>query len=99
MKTFDSAKILVHGLGASPGIGTGPVRLISSPKEIRKMQKGEILVTDMTTPDFVPAMKKAVAIVTNTGGMTSHAAIVSRELGVPCIVGTGNATKRTLGRN
>ncbi|MEK6978763.1 MAG: phosphoenolpyruvate synthase [Candidatus Micrarchaeota archaeon] len=93
VKTFDSAKILVHGLGASPGIGTGPVRLISSPKEIRKMQKGEILVTDMTTPDFVPAMKKAVAIVTNTGGMTSHAAIVSRELGVPCIVGTGNATK------
>ena len=56
------------------------------------MQKGEVLVTEMTTPDFVPAMKKAVAIITNTGGMTCHAAIVSRELGVPCIVGTKNAT-------
>ena len=86
------AKILVKGLGSSPGVGVGKVKLIKDAKEIKRMEQGDILVTDMTTPDFVPAMKKASAIVTNTGGMTSHAAIVSRELGVPCIVGTGNAT-------
>jgi len=86
------AKILTKGLGASPGVGVGKVKIIHSAKEIKRMERGEILVTDMTTPDFVPAMKKAAAIVTNTGGMTSHAAIVSRELGVPCIVGTGDAT-------
>ncbi len=84
--------MLLKGLGSSPGVGIGTVRLLASAKEIKNMQKGEILVTDMTTPDFVPAMKKAAAIVTNTGGMTSHAAIVSRELGIPCVVGTGNAT-------
>lgn len=92
-KDISDAKILVKGLGASPGVGMGPVRLIKSSKEIRDLVRGEVLVTDMTTPDFVPAMKKAAAIVTNTGGMTSHAAIVSRELGVPCIVGTQNATE------
>ncbi len=87
------ATILVRGLGASPGIGTGKVRILTNPKEISKMERGDILVTEMTTPDFVPAMKKSSAIVTNTGGTTSHAAIVSRELGIPCIVGCGNATK------
>jgi pyruvate,water dikinase len=92
-KKIGDAKILLKGLGSSPGIGSGAVRYIATPKDIHKMQKGEILVTDMTTPDFVPAMKKSAAIVTNTGGMTSHAAIVSRELGIPCIVGTGNATQ------
>jgi pyruvate,water dikinase len=86
------ATILTKGLGASPGVGLGKVKLIKNSKEIKRMERGDILVTDMTTPDFVPAMKKAAAIVTNTGGMTSHAAIVSRELGVPCIVGTGDAT-------
>jgi pyruvate,water dikinase len=86
------AKILTKGLGSSPGVGMGKVKLIKDSKEIKRMERGDILVTDMTTPDFVPAMKKAAAIVTNTGGMTSHAAIVSRELGVPCIVGTGDAT-------
>ncbi|MBI5228123.1 phosphoenolpyruvate synthase [Candidatus Micrarchaeota archaeon] len=85
-------KVLIKGLGSSPGIGMGPVRIIRSSKEIKNMQKGEILVTPMTSPDYVPAMKKAAAIITDTGGMTSHAAIVSRELGVPCVVGTGNAT-------
>jgi pyruvate,water dikinase len=67
--------------------------VLAGPKEIGKIQKGDILVTEMTTPDFVPAMKKAVAIVTNSGGMTCHAAIVSREMGIPCIVGTKNATQ------
>ncbi len=92
-KDVSKAKVLVKGLGASPGMGMGPVKLIKSAKEIKNMVKGEVLVTGMTTPDFVPAMKKASAIVTDTGGMTSHAAIVSRELGVPCIVGTQDATK------
>ncbi len=92
-KDVSEAKILAKGLGASPGVGMGPVKLIKSSKEIKNMTRGEVLVTDMTTPDFVPAMKKASAIVTNTGGMTSHAAIVSRELGVPCVVGTQNATE------
>ncbi|MFH1394063.1 MAG: phosphoenolpyruvate synthase [Candidatus Micrarchaeota archaeon] len=91
-KDLSEAKILLNGLGASPGMGMGPVKIIASAKEIKRMSKGDVLVTDMTTPDFVPAMKKASAIVTNTGGMTSHAAIVSRELGVPCIVGTSEAT-------
>ncbi|MFH0737018.1 MAG: phosphoenolpyruvate synthase [Candidatus Micrarchaeota archaeon] len=86
------AKIIVKGLGASPGMGMGKVRIVKTSKEIKNMERGDILVTEMTTPDFVPGMKKAAAIITDTGGMTSHAAIVSRELGVPCIVGTGNAT-------
>ncbi|MBD3210420.1 phosphoenolpyruvate synthase [Candidatus Micrarchaeota archaeon] len=91
-KDVSEAKVLVKGLGASPGIGMGKVRLVETAKETSKMEKGDILVTEMTTPDFVPAMKKAAAIVTDTGGMTSHAAIVSRELGVPCIVGSQDAT-------
>jgi len=86
------ATVLVKGLGSSPGVGVGKVKIIKSAAEIKRMERGDILVTEMTTPDFVPAMKKAAAIVTDTGGMTSHAAIVSRELGVPCVVGTGNAT-------
>ncbi|MCX8175181.1 MAG: phosphoenolpyruvate synthase [Candidatus Micrarchaeota archaeon] len=87
------AKPLVEGFGASPGIGKGKVVILAGPKEIGKVQKGDVLVTEMTTPDFVPAMKKASAIVTNSGGMTCHAAIVSREMGIPCIVGTKNATQ------
>jgi len=86
------AKMLIKGLGASPGIGMGTVKIIRTPREIKNINRGDVLVTEMTTPDFVPGMKKAAAIVTDTGGMTSHAAIVSRELGVPCVVGTGNAT-------
>ncbi|MFH1471058.1 MAG: phosphoenolpyruvate synthase, partial [Candidatus Micrarchaeota archaeon] len=88
----DKATILVKGLSASPGIASGPVRFVPTPDKIDIMQKGEVLVTDMTTPDFVPAMKRAAAIVTNAGGATCHAAIVSRELGVPCIVGSKKAT-------
>jgi len=86
-------KPLLEGLGASPGIATGPVRNIKSPAEIDQVKKGDVLVADMTTPDYVPAMRRAVAVVTNLGGRTSHAAIVSRELGIPAVVGTDLATK------
>lgn len=87
-----SGKLILQGQPASPGVVTGIVNILKSAKEINKIKHGDILVTDMTTPDFVPAMKRAVAIVTNKGGQTSHAAIVSRELGVPCVVGTKTAT-------
>ncbi len=87
-----NAKVLTKGLNPSPGIVSGKVCLILDLKELYKIKKGEILVTRMTTPDFVPAMKRAAGIITDAGGITCHAAIVSRELGVPCIVGTGNAT-------
>jgi len=86
-------EILIKGLGASPGIASGSVKVILGEKEISKVEKGDILVTTMTAPDMVPAMKKAAAIVTDEGGMTCHAAIVSRELGVPAVVGTKTATK------
>ncbi len=90
---LEEGEILVKGLGASPGIGVGKAKVIFSEDEISKVEEGDILVTTMTTPDMVPAMKKAAAIVTDEGGMTCHAAIVSRELGVPAVVGTKNATK------
>jgi pyruvate,water dikinase len=86
-------KILVRGLPASPGIGAGKAHVIPTSDRVNEFQRGEILVTQMTAPDWVPAMKKAKAIVTDSGGMTCHAAIVSRELGIPCIVATKNATK------
>lgn len=84
---------ILSGSPASPGIGVGGVRILKSPKEIDKVKKGDVLVAPMTSPDFVPAMKRSSAIVTDEGGQTSHAAIVSRELGIPCIVGTREATK------
>jgi pyruvate,water dikinase len=84
---------LVRGFGASPGVAGGQVRLLLKAAEMEKLGAGEILVTTMTTPDMVPAMSRAGAIVTDEGGMTCHAAIVSRELGVPCVVGTRTATK------
>jgi len=86
------AEVLVSGAAASVGRAFGPVKIIHTPKEIDKVEKGDVLVTEMTNPDFVPAMRRAAAIVTDTGGRTSHAAIVSRELGIPCVVGTGTAT-------
>jgi pyruvate,water dikinase len=86
------APILITGGAASPGIASGPVKIVTDPSQIDKILKGDILVAEMTTPDFVPAMKRAVAIVTDRGGRTAHAAIVSRELGIPCVVGTGKAT-------
>lgn len=87
------ASIIVKGSPASPGIASGPARILKSVKEIGLVNKGDVLVADQTNPDYVPAMKKAVAIVTNSGGRTSHAAIVSRELGIPAVVGAENATK------
>ncbi len=81
------------GRVASPGIARGRVRIVIKYNEIAQVKKGEILVTNNTTPDYVPAMRKAAAIITEQGGVTSHAALVSRELGVPCIIGTSIATK------
>lgn len=92
-------KVLLKGLPASPGFASGKVHVIDSPKDIRDFKEGEILVTLMTSPDWVPAMKKAKAIITNKGGMTCHAAIVSREMQIPCLVGTaskGKAATETL---
>jgi len=84
---------LVHGLGAAPGEAAGAVRVVSAREQAGELQDGEVLVTHMTAPDWVPLMRRAAAIVTDSGGMTCHAAIVSRELGIPCVVGTGEATK------
>ncbi|BES81346.1 phosphoenolpyruvate synthase [Pyrodictium abyssi] len=94
-ETEGSGKVLVRGLPASPGVATGVARVILDPHspEAQQFKEGDILVTKMTDPDWVPLMKKAAAIVTDEGGMTSHAAIVSRELGIPAVVGTGNATQ------
>ncbi len=86
------AEPILIGEAASLGIASGPVRIIPEPSQIHKVRKGDILVAEMTSPDFIPAMKRAVAIVTDKGGRTSHAAIVSRELGIPCVVGTEKAT-------
>jgi pyruvate,water dikinase len=85
--------VLSQGLPASPGLAIGKVHIIPTADMINAFEKGEVLVTDMTAPDWVPAMRKAAAIVTNSGGMTCHAAIVSRELGIPCIVGTASRGK------
>ncbi|MCD6387115.1 MAG: phosphoenolpyruvate synthase [Methanophagales archaeon] len=85
-------KIILKGLAASPGIAHGKVQVVRDVSEIEDFEEGRILVTRMTSPDWVPAMRKAKAIITDEGGMTCHAAIVSRELGIPAIVGTGNAT-------
>lgn len=89
----EKAEIILKGAAASVGLAGGPVNIIHSPEEIDKILEGDVLVTEMTTPDYVPAMKRASAIVTDKGGRTCHAAIVSRELGIPCVVGTGNATQ------
>ena len=87
-----SAKILVQGQGAAPGIASGKVVIIRDVKDTGSVKEGDILVTRMTNPDMVPAMRKVAAIVTDEGGMTCHAAIVSRELGTPAVVGTKIAT-------
>lgn len=90
--TKTPAKVKINpwlkGLPASPGLASGKVHVIADPQDIDQFAEGEILVTLMTSPDWVPAMKKAAAIVTDNGGMTCHAAIVSREMQIPCIVGT-----------
>ncbi len=87
-------EVLVRGVPASPGVAVGKVKVALSLEDAaKKMEKGDILVTKMTDPDWVPYMKIASAIVTDEGGMTAHAAIVARELGIPAVVGTGNATQ------
>jgi pyruvate,water dikinase len=83
---------IVKGNCASRGKAKGRVRVLLNASENNKLKKGEVLVTFMTSPDFMPVIKKCSAIVTNLGGITSHAAIISREFGIPCIVGTKNAT-------
>lgn len=89
---FDFGSPILKGASASPGIITGHVRILKNASQIGSIVSGEVLVTEQTNPDYVPAMKKASAIVTNLGGKTSHAAIVSRELGIPAVVGTEKAT-------
>jgi len=91
-EAITKGKILMTGLGASPGVATGIVRLITAGKDLGKIKQGDIMVTKMTMPDMVPGMKRAGAIVTDEGGMACHAAIVSRELGCPAVVGTKKAT-------
>lgn len=85
-------KLLLEGLGASPGVASGGVVIVKEPSEIDKVKQGDILVAEMTNPDYVPAMRRAAAILTDKGGRTSHAAIVSRELGIPAVVGSLHAT-------
>ncbi len=88
-----TGNMLLSGLAASPGIASGVVRIINNLEELEKVKKGDVLVTKMTNPDMVVSMQKAAAIVTDEGGVTSHAAIVSREMGIPCVVGTKLATQ------
>jgi pyruvate,water dikinase len=87
-------RVLLRGLGAAPGAVSGPARILASLAEADQLRPGDVLVTHMTAPDWVPLMRRAGGIVTDSGGMTCHAAIVSRELGIPCVVGTQEATTR-----
>jgi pyruvate,water dikinase len=89
-----SGEIIIKGLGVSPGIVSGVVRIVHGREDIVKVKPGDILVTKMTSPDLVPTMSKSAAIITDLGGQTCHAAIVSREMGIPCIVGTHEATAK-----
>ncbi|MCL2115451.1 MAG: phosphoenolpyruvate synthase [Methanobrevibacter sp.] len=90
---IENRTIIVKGLGASPGMASGEVKIIHEIDELDKIQEGDIMVTTMTTPDMVPAMKRSSGIITDEGGVTCHAAIISRELGIPCVVGTREATE------
>ena len=95
MKTYmldEKGKLLAEGEAVGSKIGQGQVNIIENAKDINQFKKGQVLVTDMTDPDWEPIMKIAGAIVTNRGGRTCHAAIISRELGIPCVIGTGNGT-------
>ena len=91
LKTF--SKVLSSGRAIGQKIGVGPVRVVHDPKEMDKVQQGDVLVADMTDPNWEPVMKRASAIITNRGGRTCHAAIIARELGIPAIVGCGDATE------
>lgn len=88
----DEHAVLARGLAAAPGTASGKVRVLQTPDEGARLVEGEVLVAQMTNPDWLPTIRRAAALVTNTGGMTCHAAIVARELGVPCVVGTRTAT-------
>jgi pyruvate,water dikinase len=88
-----TGQILTQGLGASPGVASGVVRIVHSMDDLDKVRQGDVLVTEMTNPDMVVTMQRASAIVTDEGGITAHAAIVSREMGIPAVVGTENATQ------
>ena len=88
-----SGAVLLRGLGGAPGSGSGRARILRSLKDAEALRDGDVLVTHMTAPDWTALMRRAAAIVTDSGGMTCHAAIVSRELGIPCVVGTGEATR------
>ena len=90
---LESRTVIVKGLGASPGLASGEVKIIHEIDELDKIKEGDIMVTTMTTPDMVPAMKRSSGIITDEGGVTCHAAIISRELGIPCVVGTRDATE------
>ncbi|MFH1290059.1 MAG: phosphoenolpyruvate synthase [Nanoarchaeota archaeon] len=89
-----AGNVLLSGLGASPGVAPGPVKVVHDLSELEKVQEGDVMVAAMTNPDMVVAMERAAAIITDEGGVTSHAAIVSREMGIPAVVGTGEATKK-----
>ena len=91
-KLKGSSLVLTHGRAIGQKIGAGPVRVIKNAEEMERVQPGDVLVADMTDPNWEPVMKRAAAIVTNRGGRTCHAAIIARELGVPAVVGCGNAT-------
>jgi len=86
-------KIILKGTPASPGVIKGKAKIILTPKECNKMKKGNILVTEMTDPLYMPAIRKAKAIITDIGGLLCHAAITAREMKIPCIVNTKRATK------
>jgi pyruvate,water dikinase len=89
-----SGNVLISGLGSSPGVATGTVKIVRTIEDLAKVQKGDVLVTKMTSPDMVVAMGRSVAIVTDEGGLTAHASIVGREMGLPVIVGTKEATTK-----
>jgi pyruvate,water dikinase len=93
-KLKGSGTVVAEGRAIGQKIGTGPVRLVDSVAEMERVQPGDVLVTDMTDPNWEPVMKRASAIVTNRGGRTCHAAIIARELGIPAVVGTGDATEK-----
>ncbi len=93
IKSGEVGELILEGIGASPGLAYGKVEIVSKLDELDRVGEGDILVTKMTTPDMVTAMKRAVGIITDEGGLTCHAAIVSRELGTPCIVGTKKGTR------
>ncbi|WP_110665557.1 phosphoenolpyruvate synthase [Salinicola halophilus] len=90
----EKSRVLVDGRAIGQRIGQGRVKLVETPEQMHKVQSGDVLVTDMTDPDWEPIMKRASAIVTNRGGRTCHAAIIARELGIPAVVGCGDATER-----